>query len=338
MPIPGDTLSLFNGTATFADKNVGTGKTVTLAGAVLAGSDAANYSLTSVNTTTANITVASLTITASSPADMLVHGPVPTITPAYTGFVTGDNAANSLDPQPTCSTNYTVTSAVGTYTTSCTGAVATNYTITTVAGSFKVLFLWDGFLQPINDTAHDVHTTAPFSKFKLGQTIPAKFDLKDANGNAVTQTGNPTFNYRKIGASCTDYVEAETLDLAYMPSSVPLFMLSGGHYQVQLEHQGTPGWALLHLRQPCRWHVQDSERLLRQVSEHSARGRHNAPALNLSRSRRPFFACDRDLCLFSRNDHQPQPQTRRLWMRPSQAGYAHRVFFPYPSSAPPEMM
>ena len=105
--------------------------------------------------------------------------------------MTGDNAANSLAPQPTCSTNYTVTSAVGTYTTSCTGAAATNYTITTVAGSFKVLFLWDGFLQPINDTAHDVHTTAPFSKFKLGQTIPAKFDLKDANGNAGDADGQP---------------------------------------------------------------------------------------------------------------------------------------------------
>ena len=172
-----------------------------------------------------------MTITASSPADILFHGPVPTITPAYTGFVTGDNAVNSLAPQATCRTNYTLTSPVGSYTTSCTGAAATNYTIAAVSGSFKVLFLWDGFLQPINDTAHDVHTTAPFSKFKLGQTIPAKFDLKDANGSAVTQTGSPTFNFRKIGASCTTYVESETLDLAYPPSSVPLFALSGGHYQ-----------------------------------------------------------------------------------------------------------
>jgi hypothetical protein len=237
VPIVGDTLSLTDGTATFGDKNVGTGKTVTLAGAALAGSDAANYSLASVNTTTANITAAPLTITASSPADMLLHGPVPTITPAYTGFVTGDNA-NSLAPQPTCSTTYTVTSAVGTYTTSCTGAAATNYIITTVGGSFKVLFLWDGFLQPINDTAHDVHTTAPFSKFKLGQTIPAKFDLKDANGNAVTQTGNPTFNYTRIGASCTEYVQSETLELAYTPSSVPVFVLSGGHYQYNWSTKG----------------------------------------------------------------------------------------------------
>ena len=33
------------------------------------------------------------------------------------------------------------------------------------------------------------------SRFKAGQTIPAKFDLKDANGVTVTQAVNPTFNY-----------------------------------------------------------------------------------------------------------------------------------------------
>ena len=52
-------VSLSGGTATFADAQVGTGKTVTLAGASLAGTAAANYSLTSVATTTANITPAS---------------------------------------------------------------------------------------------------------------------------------------------------------------------------------------------------------------------------------------------------------------------------------------
>ena len=53
--------ALIGGTATFANKNVGTGKTVTLTGAVLAGADAGNYSLSSVATTTANITAKSIT-------------------------------------------------------------------------------------------------------------------------------------------------------------------------------------------------------------------------------------------------------------------------------------
>ena len=49
-------VSLTGGTATFADKNVGNGKTVTLTGATLSGRDAGNYILDSVATTTANIT------------------------------------------------------------------------------------------------------------------------------------------------------------------------------------------------------------------------------------------------------------------------------------------
>src|SRR5690606_41790585 len=56
-----DDVSLDGGTATFDNKNVGTGKTVTLTGATLAGADAGNYTLTSVATTTANITALEIT-------------------------------------------------------------------------------------------------------------------------------------------------------------------------------------------------------------------------------------------------------------------------------------
>ena len=41
-----DAVSLIGGTATFDNKNVGTGKNVTLTGASLAGADAGNYTLT----------------------------------------------------------------------------------------------------------------------------------------------------------------------------------------------------------------------------------------------------------------------------------------------------
>jgi hypothetical protein len=52
----GDDVSLSGGTATFDNKNVGNGKTVTLVGATLVGDDASNYILDGVSTTTANIT------------------------------------------------------------------------------------------------------------------------------------------------------------------------------------------------------------------------------------------------------------------------------------------
>ena len=56
----------------------------------------------------------------------------PTVTASYAGFITGDNAVNSLSTQPTCTTTYTQGSAAGSYTTSCTGAVSTNYALSYV--------------------------------------------------------------------------------------------------------------------------------------------------------------------------------------------------------------
>ena len=64
--LPADTanVTLTGGTATFSDKNVGTGKTVTGTGFSLSGSAAGNYTLASSTlTTTANITA--LTVTGS---------------------------------------------------------------------------------------------------------------------------------------------------------------------------------------------------------------------------------------------------------------------------------
>jgi hypothetical protein len=57
-----DAVTLTGGTATFADKNVGTGKTVTATGLSLTGADAGDYTLSPTTaTTTADITPASLT-------------------------------------------------------------------------------------------------------------------------------------------------------------------------------------------------------------------------------------------------------------------------------------
>src|SRR5205085_11806504 len=62
----GDVVSLTGGTAAFGDKNVGTGKTVTLAGAGLSGTNAGNYILDSVAPTTADITPLHITGTFTS--------------------------------------------------------------------------------------------------------------------------------------------------------------------------------------------------------------------------------------------------------------------------------
>src|SRR5439155_15111571 len=65
--ITGDVVSLTGGTATFADKTVGTGKMVTLTGASVTGMEAGNYVLDSVATAPADITAKH--IPGSFPAD-----------------------------------------------------------------------------------------------------------------------------------------------------------------------------------------------------------------------------------------------------------------------------
>src|SRR5207237_1067445 len=89
--ILGDVVSLTGGTATFGDKTVANGKTVTLTGASLSGADAGNYVLDSVATTTANITAKH--ITGSFAADNKEYdgnNSATVLTRSLSGTITGD--------------------------------------------------------------------------------------------------------------------------------------------------------------------------------------------------------------------------------------------------------
>ena len=134
-------VSLTGGTATFDTKDVGTGKTVTVTGLSLSGSKMDDYVLSSTTaTTTATIMPVSVQVTASS-ATVTYGDAVPTITPSYSGFISGEDQNNADGfAAPTCVTNYTNTSnAGGSYYTRCSAAAATNYKFTYVDGSVKVL-------------------------------------------------------------------------------------------------------------------------------------------------------------------------------------------------------
>src|SRR5206468_2907613 len=63
--VTGDIVSYSGGAATFANRNVGTAKTVTATGLTLSGSDAGNYTVNSSSTTTADITARPLVVTAT---------------------------------------------------------------------------------------------------------------------------------------------------------------------------------------------------------------------------------------------------------------------------------
>jgi parallel beta-helix repeat protein len=103
---------------------------ITVSGAV-----DADYTITSV-AGALTVTPASLTITANNQSK--VYGAaLPALTASYSGFVNGDTAAN-LTTAPTLTTAATVSSPVGSYAITASGAVAANYTINYLPGSLTV--------------------------------------------------------------------------------------------------------------------------------------------------------------------------------------------------------
>lgn len=129
---------------TFADKNVGTGKTVTCTGITLTGEDKDNYTIVSSKTTTANITKKALVITADNKT-MTYGGTVPTFTYTADGFVGGDTksvlggtAVYKVKNGGGKEVTVTPSLGAGTYSINPSGLTSTNYDITYNDGTLTV--------------------------------------------------------------------------------------------------------------------------------------------------------------------------------------------------------
>ena len=106
-------------------------------------------------------------------------------------------------PAVTCSASDSFSGLLGTCAVTVTGGTPNGvgtfrYTATAIdsagntsvsRGSYKVVYRFDGFLQPINDTAHQVGVAT--SVFKGGSTVPVKFQLKTASGTVVLSSSAP---------------------------------------------------------------------------------------------------------------------------------------------------
>ncbi|WP_246319502.1 OmpL47-type beta-barrel domain-containing protein [Nocardioides kongjuensis] len=79
---------------------------------------------------------------------------------------------------------------------------------TTVTGVYTVKYRFDGFLQPINDTAHQVGVAT--STFKAGSTVPAKLQLKRDDG-AVVQSPTAPVWLTPVKGSATSAAVDETV-------------------------------------------------------------------------------------------------------------------------------
>jgi hypothetical protein len=84
-------LSFADTAATFIDKNVGTAKTVTIAGITASGGDSGNYTLNNTGaTTTASITPLGITVSGTGTNKIYDGGVNDTVTLASTGLLSGD--------------------------------------------------------------------------------------------------------------------------------------------------------------------------------------------------------------------------------------------------------
>jgi hypothetical protein len=136
-----------------------------------------NYDAAGIATDSVVITPAALTITAS-PNTMTYGATVPAITPAYSAFVSPDTSAALVGP-PTCGTNATSTSDVGTaYVTTCSGASSPKYDISYQPGTMSVT------TAPLQITADSVITTYGVVPV-VGSTI-AGYVAGDGSSNLTT--------------------------------------------------------------------------------------------------------------------------------------------------------
>lgn len=180
--------------------------------------------------------------TTAGPFNVDTDGPTVTLTGAKDGGVytqgsvpagscTATDSGSGLDG--TCSFSATGGNAggVGTFTYTATAKdLAGN--VTTVTGTYKVVYnvpqgtaFW---LQPINDTAHELNATT--SVFKAGSTIPAKFRLM-ANGKAFQTSTAPVWLAPVKGSATTAPVdEAMYAEIADTTSTYK-WSITDSHYQ-----------------------------------------------------------------------------------------------------------
>ncbi len=129
--IAGDAFTSTSSSATFADKNVGTGKTVTVSGISISGTDATNYAANNTTTAAANIMARSLTVTAQTNTKVYDQTTTASSTPTITsGALQGGDTASFTESYDTKNVGIGKTlTPVGTVTD---GNSGNNYVVTLV--------------------------------------------------------------------------------------------------------------------------------------------------------------------------------------------------------------
>ena len=194
--------------ATFADKNVGSAKLVTVGGYSLSGVGASNYTLVAPAGLTANITPATLRVAVNSDAKF-----VTTLDPAnfngvsLSGFLGADSLAD-LTGSATITRSNSGVNGAGTYAgvLTATGLSAQNYTMNYVAGDFTVVPADRVLVRVANETV--VYGTAANPSVQSVQYFNGATGLVSLTRVGVTNTfddgvlgGNGTVTFSVVAAN-----------------------------------------------------------------------------------------------------------------------------------------
>ena len=200
------TLNTAGATATFSDKNVGVGKTVTISGLTLGGADAGNYSLTQP-TGTADITTLPITVTAVTDSKTYDGTPsssgIPTIT--LGSLAAGDSATwtQTLDTA-TEGTNKTLTST-GTVND---GNGGNNYSITFNTNSTGVISQATPTISWSNPSDITYGTALSAAQLDATASVPGTFAYTPALGTVLNAGVNQTLSVVFTPTDVTDYTTA----------------------------------------------------------------------------------------------------------------------------------
>ena len=198
-----DVVTLTNGIATFADKNVGNARTVTAITLSLTGANAANYVLASTSATTkANITAVGLTVTGVTASNKVYDGStsatVSTNGAALVGVVGGDIVTLGGTAAGTFATSAAGTSKTITVSgLALVGADAANYTLTPPATTANITLA--GTLNAVTSSLNpalpssNIAFTATLSVVSPGGGTPT--------GNVIFKDGTTAFGTNAVNGS-----------------------------------------------------------------------------------------------------------------------------------------
>jgi hypothetical protein len=138
--VAGDSLSTNYTSASFADKNSGTAKPVSVSGISISGADSANYTFNTTATAAANITAAPLTITAITNTKTHNGDTSAAAIPVVSGLLGTDTATGLTETYDTPDIGTGKTLSVATYTIN-DGNGGSNYSVSTVVDTTGVIQL-----------------------------------------------------------------------------------------------------------------------------------------------------------------------------------------------------